>query len=50
MIECYYDDFIAICQVKSAIDLQHISQAMLHGIKSIFPDGISISKLHKDGH
>ena len=30
-------------------ELRHISRALLHGIDSIFPDGVLLSKLDKEG-
>ena len=49
LIEVYVDDFIAIVQVRTMDELRHVSRALLYGIDSIFPDGVSLSKLHKEG-
>ena len=45
----HVDDFIAVVQAKSVKELQHVTRALLHGIESISPDGMSMSKLHKEG-
>lgn len=49
MFEVYVDDFIAIAQASSMDDLRNITRAFLWGIESIFPEGISMQKLEKEG-
>ena len=49
LIEVCVDDFTSVVQVKSANDLQHATRMLLHGIERIFPDSMSMSKLHKEG-
>ena len=48
-IKDYVDNFIGICQATSIQDLRHVSCSLLHGIESIFPNGISVNKLIKEG-
>ena len=49
LMEVYVDDFIAVCQAKTIEELRHATRSLLHGIDSIFPNGISIKKLLKEG-
>ena len=48
LFKVHVDNFIAIVQTKTEQELYHVSRALLHGIDSIFPEGISISKLYKE--
>ena len=49
LLKVCMDDSIMIVQAKSSEDLRYVSRALLHSIESIFPYGISISKLRKEG-
>lgn len=49
MFEVYVDDFLAIIQAASLDELKKFTRAFLWGIESIFPEGISIAKLEKEG-
>ena len=49
VIENYVDDYCALAQPNSLAELEHLTRGILHGIDSIFPDGISVKKLLKEG-
>ena len=49
LIEVHVDDLMSVVQAKSAKELQHATRALLHGIESIFLDGMLMPKLHKEG-
>ena len=49
LLEVYYDNFIAIIQAKSLDQLCHTTRALLQGIESVFPNGILIPRLIKEG-
>ena len=48
-IEDYVDDFTGICQATLIQNLHYLSGSLLHGIESIFLNGISVKKLIKEG-
>ena len=37
MLEVYVDDFCALAQSTNAVELRHISQALLHSVHDVFP-------------
>ena len=49
LIEACVDDFIGMIQTDSIEKLQHFSRAILRGIYSVFPNGISKKKLSQEG-
>jgi len=49
VIENYVDDYCALAQLNLKQELEHLTRGILHGIDSIFPQGISKKKLLKEG-
>ena len=55
LLECYVDDFCTMVQSTNAVELRHITRALLHSIHEVFPpeeatgygggDSVSVKKL-----